>query len=164
MLKVGQVAKQIGASPTWVRDNTKQFATLLSPTATPPKGGTRLYTDDDLAVLVTIKRMKAEGQDNQAIEASLAAGEPLDRPPDPPDSRQDVPLQSTALMSQARAEVALYQGKIEAVEDERDRLVIQLANAQASHMAEVERRAAAEAKLEQYEKQAVISVVHSLDN
>jgi DNA-binding transcriptional MerR regulator len=164
MLKVGQVAKQIGASPTWLRDNTKEFAGFLSPTAVPPAGGVRLYDDNDIAVLATVKRLKSEGQDNEQIAAALSAGEPLDRPPDPPESRQDAPPQETAIVAQAMAEVARFRGKIEAVEDERDRLVVQLAGAQAAHLSEVERRAAAEAKLEQIEQKAVISVVHSLDN
>jgi DNA-binding transcriptional MerR regulator len=164
MLKVGQVAKQIGVSPTWIRDNTKEFAGFSSPTATPPPKGIRLYDDNDMAMLATVKRLKGEGQDNEQIAAALTAGEPLDRPPDPPESRQDAPPQETAIVAQAMSEVAPFRGKMEAVEDERDRLVVQLADTQAAQLVAITRAAAAEAKLELIEREAVISVVHSLDN
>jgi len=163
MLKVGQVAKQIGSSPTWIRDNTKEFAGFLSPTATPAPKGIRLYDDKDIAVLATVKRLKSEGQDNEQIAAALTGGE-LDIPSTLEKTRQDGPAQETALVAQAMAEVARYKGKAEAIEDERDRLVVQLAEVRAAHLAEVERRAAAEAKLEQIEQKAIISVVHSLHN
>lgn len=164
MLKVGQAASRIDASPTWIRDNTKAFADFLSDSARPAKGGTRLYNDDDIAVLATIKRLKNEGQPTEAITAHLAAGGPLDYPPDAPESPQDA-QSSSALMTEREIRLSTsysdIQGELRAVTNERDRLAGQLADSQAAHLAAETARAAAEAKLELYQSDLAIQVVHS---
>jgi len=160
---VSQVARIVGIAPNTVRDWTGKFEIE----AQADEDAERRYTPADVALLRTVKILRDQGEPMKRIKPRIAAGErlePPDPPPDAPELPQNEPINATALISQAQAEVARYRGKVEAVEDERDRLVVQLAEVRTAHLAEVERRAAAEAKLEQIEQKAIISVVHSLHN
>jgi DNA-binding transcriptional MerR regulator len=162
MKKVSQVSKQIDASPTWIRDNTAEFAAFLSPTAAPPKGTVRRYDDHDVAILATVKRLKAEGEDSKAIEAALDAGD-IDRPPMAVEMAQESQKADVAIVAQAQAEIAQYKGELTATKAERDRLVADLTAERQARIAAEREAAGLAAKLEQYEQQAVISVVHSVE-
>jgi DNA-binding transcriptional MerR regulator len=159
---VSQVAKIVGIAPNTVRDWTRKFELDVQA----EEDTERRYTSEHVAIFRTVKVLRDQGEPMKRVKPRIAQGERLEPPkpsPDTPEPPPDGPSQETALVSQAQAEVARYRGKIEAVEDERDRLVKQLADAQAAHLVAIERAAAAEAKLEQIEQKAVISVVHSLD-
>jgi DNA-binding transcriptional MerR regulator len=165
MLTVKEVADRLGKSPSTIRNYHAQFGDYLNQ-AGRSAGEDREYTDQDLAVLATVASMKKVKKKNAAIRASLDAGDLVDIPPDPAKSHQDTP-QSSALMSEREIRlsttVAKFEGELVATKAENVRLVADLADVRAAHLSEVERRAAAEAKLEQIERKAVISVVHSLD-
>jgi len=159
---VSQVARIVGIAPNTVRDWTRKFEIE----AQTEVDAERRYLPDDVALLRTVKVLRDQGEPMKRIMPRVAEGErlePPEGPPDPPELPQDASASDTALVSQAQAEVARYRGKIEAVEDERDRLVVQLADSQANHIGAEIRAAAAEAKLEQIERKAIISVVHSMD-
>jgi DNA-binding transcriptional MerR regulator len=159
---VSQVAKIVGIAPNTVREWTRKFEIE----AQAEEDAERRYTPADVSLFRTVKILRDQGEPMKRVKPRIAQGErlePPDLPPDTPETPPDATRQDTALVSQAQAEVARYRGKIEAVEDERDRLVVQLADAQSAHLVATERAAAAEAKLELIEREAVISVVHSLD-
>ena len=80
--KTSEAAKRVGKSPTWVRDKTAAFGDCgFSKIATPGKGKTRAYNDQDIIILATIADRKSEGVDNDAIRADLTAGEFVTVPP-----------------------------------------------------------------------------------
>jgi len=54
-------------SPASVRNWANDFNDYFSPSANPPAGQTRLFTDDDLQVFATIHRLKSE--DNLTVDA-----------------------------------------------------------------------------------------------
>ena len=166
MLTVKEVADRLGKSPSTVRNYHAQFGDYLDQ-ADRSAGQDREYTDHDLVVLATVASMKKAKKKNAAIRASLDAGILADVPPDPAKSHQEAP-QTSGLMSEREIRlsttVAKFEGELVATKAENARLVADLASIRAAHLAEVERRAAAEAKLEQIEQKAIISVVHSLHN
>lgn len=166
--KVGQVAKQIGRSPTWIRDNTKAFAEYFSALATPDKGKPRVYTDQDLRVLLTIDEQRNLRKTDDEISADLSAGVLADPPSvaaEQPKTAQtsDAGISDLITATEARLSTAYaeMQGKYSAVIMERDHLRVQLDQAQDQIGELRERAASAEAVLERIDQQAVISVVHS---
>lgn len=58
-------------SPASVRNWANDFSDYFSPSANPPAGQTRLFTDDDLRVFATIHRLK--------FESNLTVDEIVDR-------------------------------------------------------------------------------------
>jgi DNA-binding transcriptional MerR regulator len=75
MLTVSQVAKQVGAAPNTIRGYCRDFGQFLSEGATPKAGQERKFTEDDIPVLVSIKTLKAQRTEKDAIIASLLQGE-----------------------------------------------------------------------------------------
>lgn len=63
----------IGTVRQWVKDF--EHTAAFSSQATPEKGRTRIFTDDDLIVLWTIRVMRAERRTTDEIAEALAAGE-----------------------------------------------------------------------------------------
>lgn len=80
MVTTGDVTKQFGVSRTTVSNWCHEFARFLSPTANPPVGAQRRFTDSDLQVLALIHRQKRTGLTFEEISASLTNGE-RDEPP-----------------------------------------------------------------------------------
>jgi DNA-binding transcriptional MerR regulator len=166
--KVGQVAKQIGRSPTWIRDNTTAFAEFFSDLATPPKGDPRVYTDQDIRVLLTIDERRNLGKSDDEIRADLGTGILVDPSPlvaEQPKTAKSRAAATTDLITEVEARLSQafseMKGKHSAVMMERDHLREQLADAQDQIGELRERAASAEAVLERIDQQAVISVVHS---
>jgi len=58
-----------------VRNHTKEFAEYLSPTATPPKGETRVFHYADLEVLALVVEMKRERKTYANIHVALKSGQ-----------------------------------------------------------------------------------------
>lgn len=80
MQTTGDVTKQFGVSRTTVSNWCHEFSRFLSPTANPPVGSQRRFTDGDLQVLALIYRQKRTGLTFEEIAAALASGE-RDEPP-----------------------------------------------------------------------------------
>lgn len=74
-LTVSQVAKQVGAAPNTIRGYCRDFGQLLSEGATPKPGQERKFTEDDIPILVSIKTLKGQRIEKDAIIASLLQGE-----------------------------------------------------------------------------------------
>lgn len=75
---VSQVAKYLDTSGTTIRNYAAEFAEFLSPTATPPAGEPRQFSDDDLAVLSTVFVMRGQLATPAAIVAALRDGQRLE--------------------------------------------------------------------------------------
>jgi len=67
-----EVAAQLGISPSTLRAWTKRFAAFLSPdAANPPPRRRRRYTDEDMAVLMSIKSLRKQGFNYEQIAYRL---------------------------------------------------------------------------------------------
>jgi len=144
---VSQVARIVGIAPNTVRDWTRKFEIE----AQTEVDAERRYSPEDVALLRTVKVLRDQGEPMKRIMPRIAEGErlePPEGPPDPPELPRDAPASDTALVSQAQAEVSRYRGKIEAVEDERTRLVSQLDDERTALQAMTERAVKAETMLE----------------
>lgn len=64
-------AKLTGVSPNTVRRWTEVYRDFLSPTATPQKGSTRVFTNTDLRVLYYVATLRDSGVDEPSIIARL---------------------------------------------------------------------------------------------
>jgi DNA-binding transcriptional MerR regulator len=82
MQTTGDVTKQFGVSRQTVSNWCHEFARFLSPTANPPLGAQRRFTDDDLKVFAVVHRQKRGGLTYEEISAALASGEREDPPTD----------------------------------------------------------------------------------
>ena len=72
--KVGDIAKLVKREQQTIRDWTDRFQAHLSPGANPGTGKTRIYSDDDRAVMVAIRQGLDEGLSLDEIDISLASG------------------------------------------------------------------------------------------
>lgn len=68
-------AKMIGASVASVRAYANRFGDFLSPSATPPPGQGRLFTEEDLKVLRFVKTSTDGGATLDEVRKRLQAGE-----------------------------------------------------------------------------------------
>lgn len=155
--RTGEAAKMVDIAPTTVRGWTAEYADYFSNLARPPKGKARSFTFDDLTVLATIKELRSQQVDRQAVRDALAAGDRIDWQPEPLArirSRGERTEEHTAMVTRLSATVAKYQGELGAVKEERDRLISQLAEAQADQVAAEKRAAGAEARAELLASQA----------
>lgn len=78
MYTVSQVARHLNTSGTTIRNYAAEFAEFLSPTATPPAGEPRQFSDDDLAILTTVFVMRGQLATPAAIAAALRDGQRLE--------------------------------------------------------------------------------------
>lgn len=83
MYRIGQVAAQLDVSPSTVRRWSDSFAGWLSDAGGNPerldngRRATRLYSDEDVALLAQVQRLKETGLSDEEIEAQLGrAAEP----------------------------------------------------------------------------------------
>jgi len=84
---VSQVARHLHTSGTTIRNYAAEFAEFLSPSATPPAGKPRRFTEEDLAVLSTVFVMRGQLAPPAAIIAALHDGQRLE--PTTPASTDD---------------------------------------------------------------------------
>lgn len=82
MQTTGDITQQFGVSRQTISNWCREFARFLSPTANPPIGAQRRFTDDDLKVFAVVHRQKRSGLTYEEISAALASGEREDPPLD----------------------------------------------------------------------------------
>ncbi len=117
MLAIGEVAATLGVTTNGVRKWCKEYKEFLSPTASPPEGQTRIFTDDDVGMLALIQQMKRAGAEPDTIKAALINGERG------VVSQGDSTGGDTSL---ALLEIARLEGQLLQLQDERRRLAQQL--------------------------------------
>lgn len=121
MPTVSDVAKRLDQSPSTIRAWSDEFADFLSAEATPGKGKTRVYNEDDMGVFSLVASMRQDGKPyeaiQKAIQEALDSGEGLSRPQEEaggPTTGTGLTLyQMTALLSEQR-------GRMQTLEEERD--------------------------------------------
>lgn len=113
MYSVSQMARAINRTPPTVRAWTKEFGDFLSPTANPPRGEERQFTEEDAAVLRTVATMRDQGIEYADIIGALDRGErlePVDAPPvDAPPSGKGAAADMARSFETA---LQLYQGQL----------------------------------------------------
>lgn len=75
MYQTKDIIRQFGVSPQTVRTYADEFSRYMSPTANPPAGQQRNFTDEDLAVFALIVQLKRQGATYETIHAALASGQ-----------------------------------------------------------------------------------------
>lgn len=70
-----EITQLFGITSEGLRKWAIEFSDYLSPRATPGKGQTRRYNDEDMGVLTLIARMKDEGFTYANIHAALKSGQ-----------------------------------------------------------------------------------------
>ena len=88
---IGKAADALGIPTSTARQYVKDFrhTDVFSESATPPAGQTRLFTDEDLQVLWTIKYLRAQRKPTEEIADALIAGSRFyPETETPPESRQ----------------------------------------------------------------------------
>lgn len=142
-----QLADRLGLSGTTIRNYSRLWSDYLSPSANPEAGQARLYTDDDIAVIVTIAALRDNQATTDQIRAALDAGQRLEpmRPPEAdqptadPDPQAGAAQQARAAVEAAAAtaekQIAIYRDRVTAVEARADQLT--------DRLIEAEKRAAA---------------------
>lgn len=154
MHTVTALAKYLGVTPATIRRWSSEFGDYLSPHASPPKGETRIYSDDDAAALALVATMRHANADYQNIIASLAAGdrgqwspESNQRPQDAPGQAETGEGSSFPLVVQLTAKAANLEGELTATKAELDRRIDELKEAQTAAQSAEIRAAIAESKL-----------------
>lgn len=133
---VTQAAKNAGISISSVRLWSKTLEEVLSSSANPPKGKARLFTEDDVNALHTVRVLKAEGVDMDVIIKRLKDGERY--LPDTP-TEQSEPGTTSSLVP-----ISLVERFI----GDRDRLRDELATEREARLAAEIRATKAETELE----------------
>lgn len=64
-------AAQLGISASSLRNWCRDFADLLSDGASPAPGSERKLTDQDIAILLRVKDLRAQGMDTSSIQKAL---------------------------------------------------------------------------------------------
>lgn len=92
MFTPSQVARHLGTSGTTVRSYALEFSEFLSPSATPPPGKPRQFTEGDVSILETVYIMRGQLAPPETIVDALRAGQrlELDRPPASDDAPSEV--------------------------------------------------------------------------
>jgi DNA-binding transcriptional MerR regulator len=89
-----QAARMVGVSSNTIRTYSKEFSQFLSPGATPGPREERRFVDEDIAIFVTVKTLRARRQPADGILDALLKGEryePADSPQEAPDRPQEPP-------------------------------------------------------------------------
>lgn len=87
-----QVADYISVSPQTIREYCDQFGDHLSDFATPPKGETRRFTEEDKDTLYSIRQMLMTGATYDAVRGMLERGaHRLDEFQPPPEQPEPQP-------------------------------------------------------------------------
>ena len=154
MNSVTDLVRALEVTPATIRRWSGEYGEFLSPHASPPKGQTRLYTDDDAAALALVAAMRRVNSDYQTICAALADGS---RSPWPPETDQpgqddagsaksdDAP--TMALVTQLTARASQWEATAATIADERDHLRTELKQAQDARLQSEIRATEAETEL-----------------
>ena len=117
---VSQIAHALKVSPPTVRAWARDYSAFLSSQATPAPEQERLFDDDDLAVLMTVKTLRSQREKHPAIVERLAAGErlePPDAPPPPPRASsgriiEQEPAPAGDAIRAFESALTVYQGQV----------------------------------------------------
>jgi DNA-binding transcriptional MerR regulator len=113
------LAKLLNVDPVTMRRWTLRFAPYLSPSASPSKGKTRTFTDDDVRVLRYIGILRDTGTDLDEIEnrlKELQNNNWADLPPVPSEwetPNDTMPVMEAASRAYQLAQVAVLQKELE---------------------------------------------------
>ena len=137
-----QVTSFLQVSDTTLRTGWGvEFADYLSPSANPPKGEERRYTEDDLATLYTVATMRMAGQDYETIKMALGQGQRIEPPP------SDRAMLAAAGGDETAVMISTFQTALASYENRIDKLEDRLEEAQAARLAAEIRAARAETEL-----------------
>lgn len=118
---VGGISRLFNVAPQTVRTWCEQFGDYLSPTAVPPSGETRIFTNDDLLVLALVADMREALAGYEDIRAALARGERGKLPQREEEERASDET-ATALALRYEAQLAFKDGQLSQLAEERDHL------------------------------------------
>lgn len=145
-MTIGSVAKRLDVTTQTVRGWADEYSDFLSNDATPAKGGTRSFNDDDLKVLVLVASMRADGESFDSIRLALANGRRGTMIlPMVPSEENEGDIKGSAIITRLATTAARYEGEIKAISDERNRLAGELEREREARIAAIERAARAEA-------------------
>lgn len=94
MLTTKQLSEFLNVSPQTLRNYTDHFSEWLSDSATPPRGGTRSFTEADGDVLYAARQMLRDGLTYDETRDALARGAHLQseyQPPEPEPKPSEAP-------------------------------------------------------------------------
>jgi DNA-binding transcriptional MerR regulator len=126
------------ASPQTIRNWAKEFEEYLSPTATPEKGNTRLFTIDDMRVFSLIAEYSNINKSFTDIHIALKAGERGDAPRIQPEDLDSVAAgeveiqlstelnETRELANRLQEELNLMKSQFQPVREENIRLQAQI--------------------------------------
>ena len=152
-MTIGKVAKALEIPPSTARQYVKDFQHTgeFSAAATPAPGQTRLFTNDDIGIMWTIKFLRAQRKPTDDIATALIAGDRFypdkETPPDDNQANQDdagkPQTEETAvtIYTAFSDTLKLYESRVSAYETE-------LKEERAARLAAEIRAAAAETKLQ----------------
>ncbi len=115
---VGDLSNLFEVSPQTIRKWCDEFADYLSPTATPPSGEVRIFTDEDLQVLVLVSQMRQALSSYEDIKQALSRGERGELPEQ--DLTEDADP-GTALVIRYQAELEIRDRRIDELLEDRER-------------------------------------------
>jgi DNA-binding transcriptional MerR regulator len=110
------VAQLFGVTAQTVKNWAHEFEAYLSPTATPPKGGRRSFTREDLQVFTLVRDYSQRGLGYADAHVALRAGQRGEVP----DSSVLTTSEPPQLITLLRAELATRDQLIENLKSERD--------------------------------------------
>lgn len=146
MYNVTQAARYAGVSGTTIRGWAREYSDYLSPTANPPAGQARQFSEDDLAVFATVATLRAQLVTTEDIRAALDAGQRLE--PVRPLEEEKPADQADQLDAAASTALTLYSQQVNALQARNEALADRLIEAERRIADEKAARAAAEKELE----------------
>lgn len=118
-----EAAKIVDVSTQTIRDWSDRYAEFLSPSARPEKGEIRDFTEDDIRVLLTIKRDADRRLTPEEMIRILQSGDRVAEIPDPVESEEEVPASEHAM---ALAKINALQRELSIIREEHNREVNRL--------------------------------------
>jgi len=120
--KHAQILFRVASSQT-IRNWGKEFEEYLSPTATPEKGGTRLFTIEDMKVFSLISEMSKDNKSFLEIHAALQSGQRGDKPNVEPEELDglaagEIEIQLSTELDETRALANQLQAELEALKEQ----------------------------------------------
>lgn len=139
---VGDLARALDVTTQTVRSWSDLFQDFLSPSATPPRGEVRAYTEEDAAVLALVGKLRAQAKNFDEIRAMLEEGQRATLPSGEGEAADEMypPVPILA------AQLARREGELDAIKEERDRLLKELETARAAWLDAEKKAAAAQAE------------------
>ena len=128
MMQIGEVAERVGLSLNTIRHYDQ--AGLVTPSLRSP-GGFRLYSEDDLAALLVVKRMKPLGFSLEEMRELLDSLEALEHPESvaEPDRRARLVARVGEFEAAAQARVQRLRTELAHAEEYAGRIAERLARA-----------------------------------